>query len=551
MAIDGFFLNKLIRELKFIENKRIRKINMLSRDEFSFNIYGFKTSSELLISTNPDFPYITIIADKPQVDNSATYFLTILRKNLEGALITSINQYQNDRIIIISTSRVNELGDLKVVKLILELTGRHANLILIENERIIDSLKRMAPTDNARTLLPGAQYQFFPQNNKKNPFLLAEAEIKTMFKNNTSPIYDFLKTNFSGISDLLCQAVTKNSEYYNNFMTLLTVFQPIIIDTGKKLDIYFTAIDEVKIIRETSSLIELINLFVREKYNHLNHKGKSQILLTPINQRLKKIETKKIALESDILKNENADLMRKNGELILHSGLDLDSKFNTIKVFDYSDNQDLEISLDDRLTLKENATAFFKTYRKKKASFAHIKRELKKATEEIEYLNILQNQIGFAENNDLEIIRNELIENNYLPKEKIVKKTPKNNFTTYVLKNNIEIMVGKNNRQNELLTMKTASKNAMWFHVQNAPSAHIVVQNEGELDEETIRSAALIACHYSKFKNSDSVPVIYTRIKFLKKISGLTFFKVSYKAEKTIFINSDPEFIASLKKRNF
>jgi len=550
MAIDGFFLNKLIKELKFIENTRIRKINMLSNVEFSFSVYGFKTSSELLISANPDFPHITIISDKPQIDNSTSYFLTILRKNLEGAHISSISQYENDRIIIISSSRINELGEVKNIKLIFELTGRHANLILTENDKIIDSLKRMAPTDNARTIIPGAKYQLFPQNGKKNSFDLSKEQIKLLFQNNTSSIHDFLKKNFSGISDLFIQGVTKNSDYYNNFIMLLMSFKPVLIDTGKKLDIYFTSIESVKIIRETNTLIELINLFIYEKYNNLNRKGKSQALLTPINQRLKKLTNKKIALESDILNNQNADSIRKKGELILHSGLNLNTKLNLVKIFDYIDNQEIELSLDGRFSLKDNAAIFFKSYRKKKASFVHIERELKKANEEAEYLNILKNQIAFADNNDLDIIRNELMENNYLPKEKLIKKIPKNNFTTYILENGIEVIIGKNNRQNEILTMKTASKNAMWFHVQNAPSAHVIVQTENELDEYTIRSAALIAIHYSAHRNSDSVPVIYTRIKFLRKINGLDFFKVSYKAEKTIYINANSDFINSIKKRN-
>ncbi len=549
MSFDGLFLNRILKEIYFLKTGRISKILESGDTDFILTIRANRENYNLMLSFSSEYSRIHITKKAYDSISNPKSFTMFLRKHIEGYFIEDIKQYENDRIIIFELVGHNELEDLCKNKLICEIMGRYSNLILTdENYRIIDSLKHDGVGEYNRTILPNALYEY-PKSDKINPIGLNYQDIENIAnekKLNTPK--DYLNT-FLGLSmhiidnAFINDNINKNLYDYINSDTL-----PIIFKNKKgKPDFYFNPLNE-EITKQFDSVSQLLDYYYYQEDLKAKIKLKTNDLSNFINKQIKKYENKLEKLESERIEALDNEHYRIKGELLL-SYPNLKEKSNKVEVYDYYNLKNIIINLDPKFTILENSNRYFKKYQKMKASLNYISEQEEITKNEIDYFKILKYQISDCSINEALEIQDELINNKYLFKhvDNKPKKKQKPKLLTYVLNNGTEITVGKNNIQNEYLTHKLALPNEMWFHIKGGEGSHVVVHNSNELTEEEIRIASMLAAYYSTFKNSSSVPVDYTRVKFIKKIPGKRNCFVTYTHQHTIYIDPDINIIEKLK----
>ncbi|XMB85693.1 NFACT RNA binding domain-containing protein [Mycoplasmatota bacterium WC44] len=531
MAFDGVLIKNLINELTFLETGRITKIQQISKLEILLTIRSRSSNQKLLISCSSDYARLHLTTNNYDIPKEPPSFCMMLRKHLEGGFINKIYQYENDRLIIVEVIKVNELGDKVIKKLHFEAMGKHSNLVLTQDTKIIESIKHIPPFMNSyRTLLPGADY-IYPPNTKPNPFIDF---------NNTSDFSNIM--SYQGISPLLANEIL----YQGNQDLINSKPDPVII-RGKKDRFYFIPLHIEGEVEHYNSINEMLDVyfFNRDSYNRIKQKAKDLTLF--IKNELDKNKNKLDKLRFDLDKAENNDELRVIGEVLLANLHTLKRGMNEAKLLNFYTNEEIVVRLNPLLTPSENSNKYFNKYQKAKKAIIHLEKQIELTKLEIEYFELLTQQIKQSTLNDIEEIREELEENNYL-KKKQRKKKKKLNYLTFYSSNDTEILVGKNNKQNEYLTHKFAKKNDIWMHAKDIPGSHVIIKDDSP-DEDTIRTAANLAAYYSKAKDSSSVPVDYTYIRYIKKIPGRQLCFVTYTNQKTIYIDPEPEFIQKLKQK--
>ena len=348
--------------------------------------------------------------------------------------------------------------------------------------------------------------------------------------------------NISGISPILANYLIekfKNSslDFYSFLSIELNSFKPVYT---RKDYYYFDIFEGEKY--EFSTLSELLYRYYKDNAEDKILRDNNQEIYRTIYNNLKRIDTKLIRLNDDLLKDENADDLRLKGELLLSTqNINDKNRSSSITVFNYYTNQMEDIAIDPSKTIKENSQIYYKKYRKAKLALEHVKREIDLANKEKEYFELLKFQLTKATLKDLIEIKNELINNSYIfSKESNSKKKQKPNFLRIEYEGSV-IYVGKNNIQNDYITHTVAKKDDLWFHVKGYHGSHVVVSGDSKYSESVIRYAANLAAKYSDSKDSSSVPIDYTEIKFLKKVPGYKGSFVTYKRYKTIYIDPKRE----------
>jgi len=530
MAFDGVLIRNLIKELKILETGRISKVKQLSKLEVILTIRANRVNHNLLISASSQSARIHIT--KNPFDNLATppTFCMMLRKHLEGGHISKISQKENDRIIEIEVQKNNELGDRVVKTIHFEAMGKHSNLIITEDGKIIESIKHIPPFQNTfRTILPGAMYKY-PPLDKTNPFESFEGKT---FEEIMS---------YQGISPLLANMMVNN----NDFDLINATPDPVII-RGKKEKFYFIPFSYEGEVEHFDSISAMLDAyyFNRDTFEKIKQRAKDLTLF--IKNELLKNKNKLDKLIDELSKASDNDLLRVKGEILLANLHNLQKGQSSAALNNFYTNEIITISLNSLLTPSENANKFFKRYQKAKNAINHLKVQIRKTKNEIEYFDLLNEQVSTASVNDVEEIRIELEENNYLKKKKRKRKA-KPNFLTFISEDNTEILVGKNNLQNEYLTHKIANKYDVWMHVKEIPGSHVIIRSQ-EPSNATLRTAANLAAYYSKAKNSGSVPVDYTFIRYIKKIPGRSLSFVTYTNQHTIYVDPSKDLIMKLKQK--
>ena len=545
MPLDGTFLHFLTEELnEEMSGFKINKIYQPSFNEIIIqargkNINGLIVSKELYLSCSLDRPKIYITTKKHTNPDTPLNFTMLLRKYIDRGIIKEFKQFNNDRILEIVIEASNELGDSKTFILIFELMGRNSNIILTnENHQIIDAIRKFVPSDtNTRTIIPKASYEFPIQTGFINPFSVDTIEINNY-------------ANLEGCSKIL-QNELKERQITDIKSFLNQRIFPTLYTFEKKTDFYFTKLTTIDSLKEEtfSTLSELL-----EKTNETSNVI-SNYQVNNLVKHLKRILSNK----KQKIGNLEQDLANANENLIFnHLGILLQSNLFSVKqgmkevvVYDFiKEFNDVIITLDPLLSPSENLKKIFKKGKKASTAILKIKEQLELTNDEINYLEEVIDQLSYANNNDFEEIKNDLISNNYLKRknEKKKNKAKKINLSKIQLENSY-ILIGKNNIQNEFLIHKVARKNDLWFHVKDAPGAHVVLfvpDNDENYNatEEEIRLASNIAAYFSKFSKSSSVPVNYTKIKNLKKIPKHQGYNVIYTNNKTIYIDPDESLIS-------
>lgn len=543
MSFDGIFLHKLMQEFNILKTGRITKIMESGNTDFILTIRVNHQNYTLMLGLSSEYARIHLTTKKYDFPDTPRSLTMLLRKHIEGYFIEDIYQYQNDRIVVFCLAGYSEMKDFTKKYLICEIMGRYSNLILTdENYSILEVLKHAGVTEFGRTMLAHATYQF-PTSVKKNPFTLS--------------YNDLLELNISSPKEL-CRMVEGVSIAFANYVYAkgkpMEVFYhaihqqdslPSIFETtsGKK-DFYFFPLEET-IIMKFDTLSSLLDYYYYDIDNQSKIKLKTHDLINIIEKQIQKNERKLKKLSIEQLEALQAEEYKIKGELLL-SYPQLKSKEEKVSVFNYYTNEYETIALDEKYDVITNSQKFYKKYQKLKTAMHYIQEQTQLATDEIEYFQMLLEQLKCASINDALEIRQELIDNRYIlnTKEKQKKKN-KPNYLTYIV-DGINIYVGKNNLQNEYLTHKLAKPLDYWFHIKGGSGSHVIVSTN-ELSENLIRTAAMLAAHYSSFQDSSSIPVDYTQVKYIKKIPGKRNCFVTYSKQKTIYIDIDKNLVESLR----
>jgi len=555
MSMDGRFIEKLADELNSaIGFGRINKIYQLSKSDFLFVIRSGSKTESLYLSLSPQIARIQLtdhIYDKPL---SPTGFCMLLRKYLENGQIKKIAALNGDRIIRLDIENNNDFGEKIPYGVIIELMGKHANLVIVDDEStIIDCFKHVSPFEGQqRTFLKGFKYEL-PEDGKINA---NDSEaIGSFFDSGEADTAKALVDHVRGISPLLADHLfhigfNQTTPLYELYRQLLKMpIDPVIAEVNGKQKFYWFNIFEDENIKPYPTLSKVLDEIYFEAGQLDRTKQVSKYIYQLIKREYDKNRDKLEKLTQELEKAKNNENFRIKGDLIIANQHEMSKGMNEFQAFSYETGTDVKISLDRLSTPMENAQAYYKKYKKTKSSINHLIVQIKNTEDEINYFELLLIQIETASLNDLNEITEELKQNKYLhEKPSKVKKTLPH-YDTYFTLSGTEIVVGKNNLQNEYITHHLGKHFETWFHTKDIPGSHVLVRKAETLNEEDIRTAANLAAFYSKAKESSSVPVDYTLLKFVKKIPGIKGSFVTYTHQKTIFIDPSKEAIALLKNR--
>ncbi|SES65854.1 Predicted component of the ribosome quality control (RQC) complex, YloA/Tae2 family, contains fibronectin-binding (FbpA) and DUF814 domains [Natronincola peptidivorans] len=586
MALDGLVVSALAHELSsLLEYNRIEKIYQPEADEIIIHIRSQGKNLKLLLSSSSNYPRVHFTNVNKENPSTPPNFCMLLRKYIQGGKIVDILQPDFERIIKFKIETLDELNMLKHRELIIEMMGKHSNIILIdcEDNKILDSIKRISlDISRYRQILPGLKYNMPPSQNKFNPLSVTSAE--TFRENLTGslqiPVIKALYATFTGISPLIAREVCylanvdgdhllvhlseeEHQKLFMSFQSLLHVvdnnnFVPIIyFDTTNSKYIDFTVMDLHHLSelekQEKSSISNMLESFYANRDNRERIKQKSYDLRKNINTKLDRLYNKMQNLHHDLKKAEKADLYRLKGELLTTNLHQIEKGQEAIELINYYDENytPLLIELDKKLTPSKNAQNYYKKYNKAKNALLEVAKQLEKTKTEIDYLEqIIVNIDQSTYLSDLEEIHNELMETGYYKKRLGKKKVTvfkKSGYLKYKSFEGFEILVGKNNKQNDEITLKIADKEDLWFHVKDRPGSHVVLRlSDSDYTDRSILEAASLAAYYSKAKNATKVAVDYTQRKNVRKPKGAKPGMVIYDNYSTILVDGDENAIQNI-----
>ncbi|MBM7578440.1 Rqc2 family fibronectin-binding protein [Jeotgalibacillus terrae] len=569
MSFDGIFTRAITSELtENLNGGRISRIHQPYQNELIMVIRAQGKNHKLLLSAHPSYSRIQLTEEQYENPSEPPMFCMLLRKHLEGAIIESITQKEMERIIIFEVKGRNEIGDVSYKQLIVEIMGRHSNIILVDKDRnmILDSIKHLNPSVNrARTILPGADFEWPPSQNKLNPFEVDEETFVRTLDWNSGKLDKQLVQHFAGLSPLFAKEVltyaglTEKKRLYEAFKQLLNnagpkQIQPSFIQHENKDHFYLFPLEQFKNskIESFSTISRLLDRYYFGKAERDRVRQQGHDLERFIKNEKDKNVLKIKKLKKTLDQAAEAGKYQLSGELLTANIYAVERGMSEVEVLNYyeEDSPAVTIKLDPRKSPSENAQWYFTKYQKAKNAVDIVKDQIALAEKEIEYFDQLTQQLDSASPSDLEEIREELAEEGYMKAKKQKKKKSKPQkpvLEEYIASNGTLILVGKNNKQNDYLTNKAAGKDEIWLHTKDIPGSHVVIRDK-EPDEETILEAAKIAAYFSKARASSSVPVDFTKIRHVKKPSGSKPGYVIYEQQETVYVTPDDELIRRLKK---
>ncbi|MCL1924667.1 MAG: NFACT family protein [Defluviitaleaceae bacterium] len=528
--MDGLIIANIRKELEeALVGKRINKIFQPKKDEIILHIHSYR----LLMAAGATAPGLYLTKEKYENPEKAPMFCMLLRKHALGKIV-AIKQPHFERIIELEIEAMDELRELSIKRLIIEIMGKHSNIILVNDKgTVVDSIKHINPATSIRPILPGFAYEAPPSQGKIN-FLHFD---KDTF---SEPMA------YTGISP----AIAKNYNTAEKMEQLLNIvktssYKPYIIKTDNRkafkgifnVPTYFPE-DERTYFNTISEAVEEFYK-IKEQGNRLNQKtgDLQKIVKQSITRCIKKAEKFKYTLE-EIKEREKLKLY---GELITANIYQIEQGEESTKVTNYYDNTEITIPLDSKKTPTENAQSYFKQYTKQKRQYASILEQQKENEQTLAYLesvlSALQTELNEAE---IEEVREELEEEKIIKKRKRMRVNSRSSFLKFETEDGYTILIGKNNKQNDELT-KNATPNDIWLHTKDIPGSHVIIRAEGgrEVSQNAIEKAAGLAAFYSKARNSSLVAVDYCLKKYVKKPNGAKPGMVIYTDFKTAFVSPE------------
>ncbi|WP_069989987.1 Rqc2 family fibronectin-binding protein [Streptococcus agalactiae] len=548
MSFDGFFLHHLTNELQEqIKKGRIQKVNQPFDHELVLTIRNNRRNYKLLLSAHPVFGRIQTTEANFQNPQNPNTFTIIMRKYLQGAVIETIQQIENDRILEIVVSNKNEIGDHIKATLVVEIMGKHSNIILIDkNEhKIIESIKHVGFSQNSyRTILPGSTYIAPPKTKAINPFDVSDQTLFELLQtNDLSP--KNLQQLFQGLgrdTALELSHCLKDNKL-NDFRQFFSrEYYPSLTEKS------FSAVQFSSSHETFQSLGQLLDYYYQEKAEKDRIAQQASDLIHRVQSELEK-NIKKLAKQQDeLLATENAEEFRQKGELLTTYLSMVPNNQDVVVLDNYYTNQTIEISLDRALTPNQNAQRYFKKYQKLKEAVKHLKGIISDTENTITYLESVETSLNHASMEDINDIREELVETGFIKRRAHDKQHKRKKPEQYLASDGKTIiMVGRNNLQNDELTFKMARKGELWFHAKDIPGSHVLIRDNLNPSDEVKTDAAELAAYYSKARLSNLVQVDMIEAKKLNKPSGTKPGFVTYTGQKTLRVTPTQEKIDSLK----
>ncbi len=588
MSFDGIVTKSVVNELiELLIGGRIDKIYQQEKDEILINVHNNKINYKLILSASSNNPRIYLTKYSKKNPSYPPMFCMLLRKHLIGGVILNIEQFSSDRVVFIDISAIDELGQPTEKRLIIEIMGKHSNIILIDKSsfKIIDSIKRVnEDMSRIRQILPGMSYEHPPIKDKINPLTSEELDFNNAI--NTSdkniPCYKFFYFNYLGLSPLISREICfnanldidrtigslyeedKNSLFYSfsNFISKVNnnEFKPVIIFSSNNSDVLaFHTLDLSQFGKNNkmyyNSISELLDNYYHRK-DILDRIGqKSQSIKKSIQVKLDRTLNKLSKQKEELLDSQDREKYKIYADLIsanIHK-IPRGTEFVELENF-YDENMNIiNVPIDIKLSPIANAQKFYKRYSKLKNADLLLEQQIPETENEINYLeNVILSIENSTELEELEEIKEELIKEGYIKGTINNKKKKEETISKplhYISRDGFNIYVGKNNRQNEYLTLRLSRKDDIWLHVQNMPGSHVIIEKENKIiPSTTLEDAALLAAYYSKGKNLNHVPVDYTERKYVKKPKNAKIGMVIYENFKTILVNPSKESINNIKK---
>ncbi|WRS28807.1 NFACT RNA binding domain-containing protein [Oscillospiraceae bacterium MB08-C2-2] len=578
MALDGAFLHGVLHEIKEVAlGARVDKIAQPSREEIILHLRWRGGSSKLLISAAAGSPRIHFTKEAPENPKAPPMFCMLLRKHLGGAKLLDIRQQALDRICFLDFEAVNELGDLVTLTVAVEIMGRHSNIVLInQNGKVLDSIKRVdLETSSVRQVLPGMQYQLPPLQDKISLLdTTGEAAVERILTGREQELSKAVLENVMGLSPILCREAAsfalKGQEDSNHSLSnlqkdRLVFFMNSLISTlasgnltptvvlepeGRPRDFSFISITQygpAMVTRPYPDCSSLLDDFYRQRDTMERMKQRSGDLLKLLVNTSERIARRIAAQEEELLRSESRETLREKGDL-LSANLYALKKGDTkavVEDFFKEESPMTEIELDICLTPVQNAQRYYALYRKADTAEKVLRQQIAHGREELAYVESVFDALTRCTTEaELTAIRQELSGQGYLrrsgeaKRQKVGKLPP----LRYRSSEGYTILVGRNNLQNDQLTLKDSRNSDLWLHTQNIPGSHTIVVSGGDsIPPQTTMEAAALAAYHSKARDSSKVPVDYTLVRFVKKPSGAKPGKVIYDQYSTVFVTPDSQ----------
>ncbi len=556
MAFDGITTMAVVEELNnTILLGKIDKIYQPEKDELVLVVYSQKGNYKLLISANPNAPRIHFIQELPGNPANPPTFCMLMRKHLQGGRIARIEQYQSERIVEITLEALNELGFVASKKLVIEIMGKHSNISLvdIESGKVVDCIKRISMDQSrARQLFPGQKYAYPPKQDKI-PF--KEVTPETFHSIDSEDVSPKAYLNaIGGISLSMAQELCNSSNPFETIRDTMSQIQtdqirPVVYldeeNTPKEFSVIplkdYESIYQSKIFDAISPCLDY---FYNNRESSNRIRQKSTDLAKDVGTLLNKMNTKRQRLLEDLEDAKNSENLRLYGELLTANLHAFKTGDREVTLTNYYDNSHVTIPLDERHSPSKNAQTYFKKYSKAKTAVKEKQIQLEETGANIQYLESI---MAFLENSqtldNLDAIREELIETGYLRRKKIKTKVkkPKAKPLEYTTSTGMTVLVGRNNKENDSLTLKQAAKTDIWFHTKDIPGSHVILKMDGkklqDLDEKTVHQVAQIAAYHSKGMHSANVPVDYVPVRYVKKPAGAKPGMVIFTNNKTVWVD--------------
>ena len=573
MPLDAIYLSALTAELKEkLEGGRIDKVQQPERDMLLLSLRAKGENLRLLLAAGTGNARVHLTESSFENPAEPPMFCMLLRKHLVGARITAVCQPDYERLLMIELECHDEMGFACQKKLVAEMIGRSANVILVDGEgRIVDCMRRMDfGGDAQRRMLPGMIYRLPPRQEKPPLLETNSAQRQAMIAGadrQQSPD-KWLLNSFAGLSPLVCRELAHRcGGSYDTLPELLDAFvdsvqagdlRPCILyEDGKPRDFSFMPISQygpAVSCREEESFSKLLDSFYSQRDRAEQQRRRSHQLFKTVRTIRDRIQRKLASQTEELRRTEDRDEVRKTAELVTANIYRIKKGDRTLECVDYYDPEcpTIRIALDPLKTPQQNAAALFKEYNKLKAARSHLTGLIEEGERQLDYLNSVLELLSLSETEkDISDIRRELIATGYLRKQGGTKadRSKAQSAWRFVTDDGFEVLAGRSNVQNDELTTRTGRRTDYWFHTQRLHGSHVILRCNGmEPTELAIAQAATIAAYYSQGREGGKVPVDYTMLRFVRKPSGALPGKVIYTDYKTIMTEADEALVRHLKK---
>lgn len=578
MSFDGFVTHCVTDELRSkLLNGKIDKVYQPEKDEIILSVRTRSGNYKLLLSASASNPRIHLTEVQRENPMTPPMLCMLMRKHLAGAVIIDIKQNGFDRVVRIDAETRNELGDLCTRSVIIEIMGRHSNIILVDDSgRIMDSAKHIDFTVSAvRQVLPGMTYELPPAQDKTAADSLKSTELmEAIAAQPEDTLMDkFLLSEIMGMSPLLAREIVYRFSGNTKMMKCEVdcaafvvhtvdflknicggIYEPsLVIEPSEKKPVAFSCVrlsqyEGAYKIEEYDSISEVIDSFfeIRSRREHMNRR--SAALLKLIHNNIERCQKKIVMHKEHIRSAQDRDKYKMYGDLLTANLYRIKYGDKSVRVQNYysESGEKIEIPLKADISPSQNAQRFYKRYNKAKTTEKFASEQLEIAENEKYYLESVADALENADTPvELDEIRQELMTEGYIAKQNNAKKKQqkKSEPIKIISVDGYEILIGRNNRQNDELTLKSAYSTDLWFHTKEIPGSHTIIRTRGtgEAPETTMMQAAKLAAYYSKARNSSKVPVDYTLIKNVKKPNGAKPGMVIYDRYNTVYVTPSEE----------